>query len=82
VVTPNSRVLSAADDNFAPIYSQWLSNHKEIQTLSQLRDILLPKLISGEIRLKDAEKVVEEVLVDSRIKFTEKPTLIFAEQAL
>ena len=45
--------------------SPWLdlikSNLFEMETLSKLRDLLLPKLISGEIRIKDAEKVVEEV---------------------
>jgi type I restriction enzyme S subunit len=30
------------------------------QTLAALRDLLLPKLISGEIRVKDAEKLVAE----------------------
>lgn len=31
------------------------ANKKENQTLAALRDLLLPKLMSGEIRLKDAE---------------------------
>ncbi len=31
----------------------------EVRTLSELRDALLPKLISGELRLKDAEKIAE-----------------------
>ena len=30
-------------------------------TLAQTRDLLLPKLMSGEIRLKDAERIVGEV---------------------
>lgn len=34
---------------------------KECQVLSQLRDALLPKLISGEIRIPDAEKMLKEV---------------------
>jgi type I restriction enzyme S subunit len=29
--------------------------------LAELRDRLLPKLMSGEIRLKEAEQMVEEV---------------------
>ena len=33
----------------------------EISTLGSLRDALLPKLISGEIRIPDAEKMLEEV---------------------
>ena len=33
----------------------------ESRTLAALRDLLLPKLISGEIRLRDAEKAVKAV---------------------
>jgi type I restriction enzyme, S subunit len=33
----------------------------ESRTLAELRDTLLPKLMSGEIRVRDAEKVVEDV---------------------
>lgn len=32
----------------------------ENETLAQLRDTLLPKLMSGELRVRDAERVVEE----------------------
>lgn len=38
------------------------SNCKENQKLSRLRDTLLPKLISGEVRVKDEEKTLTEVL--------------------
>ena len=31
------------------------------RTLAQTRDLLLPKLMSGEIRLRDAEEAVEAV---------------------
>ena len=32
-------------------------NLKQAQTLAQLRDTLLPKLISGQLRLPEAEKL-------------------------
>ena len=35
------------------------TNDEEIVTLASLRDTLLPKLISGELRVPDAEKIVE-----------------------
>jgi type I restriction enzyme S subunit len=38
------------------------SNAQESQTLVNLRDALLPKLISGELRIKDAHQVVEEAV--------------------
>lgn len=37
-------------------------NHKENETLTNLRDTLLPKLISGEIRVKEAEKTISQAL--------------------
>jgi len=39
---------------------QTQANLRETKTLISIRDTLLPKLISGEIRIKDAEKVVEQ----------------------
>lgn len=36
--------------------------YKENQVLKKLRDTLLPKLISGEVRVKEAEKTLSEVL--------------------
>jgi type I restriction enzyme, S subunit len=33
----------------------------ESRTLAQTRDLLLPKLMSGEIRVREAERMVEEV---------------------
>jgi type I restriction enzyme S subunit len=37
-------------------------NARESKTLADLRDTLLPKLLSGEIRLEQAEKAVEEAV--------------------
>ena len=44
-----------------PLLDSTVVNSLESRTLSQTRDLLLPKLISGEIRLREAEKVVEAV---------------------
>ena len=38
-----------------------LKNQAQIQSLEQLRDTLLPKLLSGEITLPEAEQAVSEV---------------------
>jgi type I restriction enzyme, S subunit len=37
------------------------SNHQRIRTLATLRDTLLPRLISGQLRLPDAEVMLEAV---------------------
>ena len=42
-------------------YSKVTSNIRIAQHLGKLRDTLLPKLLSGEIRIPDAEKMVEEL---------------------
>ncbi len=34
--------------------------NEESQVLTELRDTLLPKLMSGEIRVRDAKKAVED----------------------
>jgi type I restriction enzyme S subunit len=43
------------------LFGQKIAIGKEISTLALLRDALLPKLISGEIRIPDADKMLEEV---------------------
>lgn len=43
-----------------PIFQKISFNNAESRTLASLRDTLLPKLISGEIRIKDAEKFLKE----------------------
>ncbi len=42
-----------------PLLHRILASHGQSRTLVEVRDCLLPKLISGEIRLKDAKKITE-----------------------
>ena len=44
-----------------PIVKQIIENIHESRTLAQIRDTLLPKLLSGEIRVDDAAEILEEV---------------------
>ncbi|GAA4781572.1 hypothetical protein GCM10023219_32440 [Stakelama sediminis] len=44
-----------------PIFYKIAANAEENQTLAQTRDLLLPKLMSGEIRVGEAEREVEKV---------------------
>ena len=46
-----------------PIEKKILTNLKEISYLSQVRSLLLPKLISGELKIPDAENLIEEANV-------------------
>ena len=43
------------DAVIAPLFEQFVRNSQQSRTLAQLRDTLLPKLISGELRIADAE---------------------------
>jgi type I restriction enzyme S subunit len=38
----------------------WIANDQQAQTLAALRDTLLPRLISGQLRLPEAEAMVRE----------------------
>jgi type I restriction enzyme S subunit len=62
VVVGGSQVLYTFDEKIHPLYQRIVDNEIESRTLADLRDRLLPKLMSGEIRVKTAEKMIEEVL--------------------
>jgi type I restriction enzyme S subunit len=61
-IRPNDKVAQAFDDTVNPLMAGILSNLRENKTFTQTRDLLLPKLLSGEIRVKDAEKLVDGAL--------------------
>ena len=52
VVFPNNKILTKYNLSADPIFKKYYLNLKEINTLSKLRNILLPKLMSGQIRVK------------------------------
>lgn len=58
VVIPTDSVTRKFDEAVSPFLGRILSNLLECKTLAALRDALLPKLISGEIRVKDAGKFI------------------------
>lgn len=49
---PDAGTLQKFQSVVDPIFSKLLENAKQIQTLEQLRDTLLPKLVSGEVRIQ------------------------------
>jgi type I restriction enzyme, S subunit len=58
---PPIEVTSAFERHLEVIFKRKEFLADEINALSETRDVLLPKLISGEIRIPDAEKMLEEV---------------------
>ena len=61
IVLSEDATLTSFSRLVSPIFEQMEFNKKGNQALAQTRDFLLPKLMSGEIRLRDAEKAVEAV---------------------
>lgn len=45
----------------APLIERLQSNQDESEILAATRDLLLPKLMSGELHVRDAQKVVETI---------------------
>lgn len=62
VIIPPEKYLEKYSKNVDEWIDQMESNILENQTLTQLRDTLLPKLISGEVRVNDAVKQIQEVV--------------------
>ncbi|MEG9327034.1 restriction endonuclease subunit S [Salinimicrobium catena] len=62
MIKPPMDVINKFDQEVKFYFDLQQSNYIENITLTQLRDTLLPKLISGEVRVKDAEKTLSQVL--------------------
>lgn len=60
VLASNDNISKAFDSLVAPIDERIRNNTAESLTLAKIRDLLLPKLMSGEIRVRDAEKHIGE----------------------
>jgi type I restriction enzyme S subunit len=58
-VDPGLDLLKAFEDTASSIDQQIERNEHETQTLAQTRDLLLPRLMSGELRVAEASKTVE-----------------------
>lgn len=59
---PHGAMLSRLESLVASEMGMLRTLREETELLANTRDVLLPQLMSGKIRVKDAEKTVEEVL--------------------
>ncbi len=62
VVIPSEPVAGAYSSSIEPLLACMKANVHEAQTLATLRDTLLPRLISGQLRLPDAQAHIEEAV--------------------
>ena len=72
IIIPSKQVLNEYESQIIPVNSKHLEIDRQSLTLTSLRDTLLPKLISGQLRLPDS-------LID---KFTEQASSHDAEQII
>ena len=59
VVIPSDNILTAYEDIVRPLYNRIAINMKKIVWLTHTRNFILPKLLSREIHLRDAEWMIE-----------------------
>ena len=62
MIVPDPATHTAFETIAQPIFEQILRNIRESKSLATIRNLLLPKLMSGEIRIRDAERAVETVV--------------------
>ena len=60
ILMPAEAVLQDFDSILTSYFDRTEANKTQSKTLTNLRDTLLPKLISGDLRIPDAEKLTEE----------------------
>jgi type I restriction enzyme, S subunit len=58
-VAPAAPVMQAFDRVSRPTYLKVVEHERESRTLAALRDALLPKLVSGELRLRAAKELLQ-----------------------
>jgi type I restriction enzyme, S subunit len=65
VVLPTAEILRRAGELIDPLLERWLVNAELSQNLTQLRDSLLPRLISGQLRAPETKALVENMLSEA-----------------
>ena len=56
-VSPPSRLLDSMTEQFEPLFEDLIARHLQSRTLVAVRDALLPRLISGELRISAPKSV-------------------------
>ncbi|WP_374436897.1 restriction endonuclease subunit S [Inhella sp.] len=61
-VVPTSDAIDAFSAIAQPLFNRVIANERQARSLATLRDTLLPRLISGQLRLPEATESIEEAL--------------------
>ncbi len=60
ILCPSSEILQQFEAIATPLLDRIRENCVQLQTIARLRDTLLPRLISGQLRIAEAEAAIEE----------------------
>ncbi len=52
IIKPNNNILKDFHNLVEPKFNKIFANQQQIKTLENMRNILLPKLMNGEVRVK------------------------------
>ena len=61
-LVPPPEILKVFEEVAGALFDRLVENEKQAQTLATLRDTLLPRLISGQLRLPEAHQQMEGAL--------------------
>lgn len=62
ILIPDANVVAFFNATVSAIFERIKTVQQQAQTLASLRDTLLPRLISGQLRLPDAEDTIAEAV--------------------
>jgi type I restriction enzyme S subunit len=65
VIKPTHIIIRAYHNAVRPLFESILANTHQSSTLISLRDTLLPKLVSGEVRITDPEAFLRRAGLDT-----------------
>lgn len=60
ILVPDRKILDLFESIILPLSRASFLNNQQSSTLSKLRDTLLPRLISGQLQIPDAEQAIEK----------------------
>ncbi|MYN44968.1 restriction endonuclease subunit S [Pseudoduganella sp. FT93W] len=62
IIYPTKAIIDLFEISISPVMERMKENLELVTTLSSLRDTLLPRLISGQLRIADVESMVDEAV--------------------
>jgi type I restriction enzyme S subunit len=65
IFTNNLEIVSIFNEIVSPLFIKIGVNNLEIQILSNIRDVLLPKLILGKLKISNVEEINNQTKINA-----------------